>query len=116
MDTMAELVTILLRLAASLTLTASVAYLAYSIWRGTVRPRFVWIYVGVVLAMIAALRWFFLAEGLNLIPEDWESSIADWQPPMNQTLYILLGFGVILLIRAHIVGVRGHYKRAHGHE
>lgn len=106
---------LLLRFVAGVTLSAASGYLLYSLHRRHVRPRNVWLYLALTVCGLTLFRWVVFWEATGWLPESLEDDFLIWQAPINQAFYAMLGFAVILLVRAHIVGIRNHYLR-HGHE
>ena len=104
-----------MRLGSAVMLTAATAYLAYALIRRLVRPQFVWLYLGAVLTGLAIARWTFFFVAIGVVPDPPASAFAEWQASINQTLYILLGVAMVVLIRSHILGMR-RLGRWMGHE
>jgi len=84
----------ILRVVALLVTASAASFVWYQLFRHKIRPRPVWIYVGVVTGLTAVWRLVVLM----FVPFPWLIEVAlRWVLPITATSYIITGIALILL-------------------
>jgi hypothetical protein len=94
-----HVVEVILRFASAITLSVAGLLTWGLLSRHALRPQLVWVYLAVVVSLIACWRWVvvLLIPPSNLPPETIEA-LTPWVQPINQALYTLAGVAVIILV------------------
>jgi len=111
-----DILELVLRLAAALSLSAAFGVIAYGFYTHNLVPKTVWVYFFAVVTLKMIWRWFVLSLWFTPDPEGLSAELVPWVQPINQTLYILMGIAIIMLVTTHITARAQHYDRHHNDE
>ena len=110
-----DILELALRLGAAISMTAAFWVLVYSIDKGDGKGRVPWVYLLFVVGGKSLFRWIILGDFMGFFPSEVSGFLDKWQVPINQSLYILMGIAVMLLVYAHRQGVAQHASQCHIH-
>jgi hypothetical protein len=108
-----DILELLLRVMAAFSMSAAFLYVGWNLCHHRLKPNFVWGYLLFVLGLKTLFRWVILAVFMRFMPTQVEDFLTEWQVPINQALYTLMGIAIILLVAGHIKGRRGHIATYH---
>jgi hypothetical protein len=93
-----ETLEIVLRYASALSLTVAALLIFGLLARSRLRPWPAWLYLGVVVAAIAAWRWVVVSLITpEILPRGVPEALAPWVQHINQAFYTLAGVAVAVL-------------------
>lgn len=109
-----ELIFAAFRLASAGVITGAAGYIIWhQLFTERLRPSYVWSYVGIVLTVVAAFRWFIVAIRTEQL--EWlYPALQQWLQPLTQTGYVLLGICFIVMTYTHVRGRERHDRLMHG--
>ena len=97
----------ILRFASAISLTIATIFIGANIFRNTLHPKSVWVYMGAITTILAAWRWVVVLLLYPSIIEDFLNNLAPWVQPINQALAFLTGLSILFLAiantRRHVI-------------
>jgi hypothetical protein len=92
-----DLIEVVLRLTSALMLTVAAFCIAAGLIHRRLYPLPTWAYIGAVVTVVAAWRWFVVALLRAELFPDVAATVVPWIQPINQALYALIGFSILVL-------------------